>query len=103
MCTSSTLLGGRTRIGVHVGAAILTKRTARTLHADGVVVKPSSIRHCGFDTSMIMRASDESRLVNEFVRASIVSVLIQSSGGIRPQRRSILEVRHLSGTASCPL
>jgi DNA-binding transcriptional LysR family regulator len=56
-------------VSEHVGVAILTKPTARTLHADGVVVKPLSDTSLWFDTSIIMRADDESRLVNEFVRA----------------------------------
>jgi DNA-binding transcriptional LysR family regulator len=56
-------------VSEHVGVAILTKPTARTLHADGVVVKPLSDTALWFDTSVIMRADDESRLVNEFVRS----------------------------------
>jgi hypothetical protein len=56
-------------VSEHVGVAILTKPTARTLHADGVLVKPLSDTSLWFDTSVIMRAGDESRLVNEFVRA----------------------------------
>ena len=56
-------------VSEHVGVAILTKPTARSLHADGVVVKPLSDRSLWFETSVIMRASDDSRLVNEFVRS----------------------------------
>jgi DNA-binding transcriptional LysR family regulator len=56
-------------VSEHVGVAILTKPTARSLHADGVVVRPLSDTSLWFDTSVIMRADDESRLVNEFVRA----------------------------------
>jgi len=56
-------------VSEHVGVAILTKPTARDLHADGVVVKPLSDTSLWFDTSVIMRAGDESRLVNEFVRS----------------------------------
>ena len=56
-------------VSEHVGVAILTKPTARTLHADGVVVRPLSDTSLWFDTSVIMRAGDESRLVNEFVRS----------------------------------
>src|SRR5208337_1893228 len=56
-------------VSEHVGVAILTKPTARSLHADGVVVKPLSDTSLWFDTSVIMRAGDESRLVNEFVRS----------------------------------
>jgi DNA-binding transcriptional LysR family regulator len=56
-------------VSEHVGVAILTKPTARSLHADGVIIRPLSDTSLWFDTSVIMRAGDESRLVNEFVRA----------------------------------
>jgi len=56
-------------VSEHVGVAILTKPTARNLHADGVVVKPLSDTSLWFETSVIMRAADDSRLVNEFVRS----------------------------------
>jgi DNA-binding transcriptional LysR family regulator len=56
-------------VSEHVGVAILTKPTARSLHADGVVVKPLSDTSLWFETSVIMRAGDDSRLVNEFVRS----------------------------------
>lgn len=56
-------------VSEHVGVAILTKPTARSLHADGVVVKPLSDTALSFETSVIMRASNDSRLVNEFVRS----------------------------------
>jgi len=39
------------------------------IHSDGVVVKPLSDMSLRFETSVIMRASDDSRLVNEFVRS----------------------------------
>jgi DNA-binding transcriptional LysR family regulator len=56
-------------VSEHVGIAILTKPTARSLHVDGVVVKPLFHTSLWFDTSVIMRAGDDSRLVNEFVRS----------------------------------
>ena len=56
-------------VSEHVGVAILTKPTARSLHTDGVVVKPLSDTSLWFETSVIMRAGDDSRLVNEFVRS----------------------------------
>ena len=52
----------------HVGVAILTEPTARSLHIDGVVVKAISDSSLRFETSVIIRADDESKLVNEFVR-----------------------------------
>jgi len=51
-----------------VGVAILTQSMARGLHADGVVVKPISDASLCFETCVIMRADNDSRLVNEFVR-----------------------------------
>jgi DNA-binding transcriptional LysR family regulator len=56
-------------VSEHVGVAILTKPAARDFHADRVVVKPLSDVSLQFETSVIMRAGDESRLVNEFVRS----------------------------------
>ena len=56
-------------VSEHVGVAILTKPAARDFHADRVVVKPLSDMSLQFETSVIMRASDDSRLVNEFVRS----------------------------------
>jgi hypothetical protein len=47
---------------------ILTKPTALGSHADGVVVKPLSDTSLCFETCVIMRADDDSRLVNEYVR-----------------------------------
>jgi DNA-binding transcriptional LysR family regulator len=55
-------------VSEHVGVAILTKPT-RSLHADGVIVRPLSDTSLWFETCVIMRASDSSRLVNEFVRS----------------------------------
>ena len=56
-------------VSEHVGVAILTKPAARNVHADGVVVKPLADKLLWFETSVIMRAGDDSRLVNEFVRS----------------------------------
>lgn len=47
---------------------ILTKPTARGSHADGVVVKPLSDTSLCFETCVIMRADNVSRLANEYVR-----------------------------------
>jgi hypothetical protein len=55
-------------VSENVGVAILTQPTARDLHADGVVVKPLSDASLCFETSVIMRADNDSRLVNEYVR-----------------------------------
>jgi len=56
-------------VSEHVGVAIFTKPTAPGLLADGVVVKPLFDPSLWFETSVIMRADDDSRLVNEFVRS----------------------------------
>ena len=56
-------------VSEHVGVAILTKPATRSLHADGVVVKPLCDTSLWFETSVIMRAGDDSRVVNEFVRS----------------------------------
>jgi hypothetical protein len=47
---------------------ILTQPIARGIHADGVVVKPLSDASLCFETCVIMRANNDSRLVNEEVR-----------------------------------
>jgi DNA-binding transcriptional LysR family regulator len=56
-------------VSEHVGVAILTTPTVLGLHADGVILKPLSDTSLSFETSVIMRASDNSRLVNQFVRS----------------------------------
>ncbi len=53
----------------HVGVAILTKPAALGLHAEGVVVKPLSDTSLCFQTCVIMRKDDDSRLANEFARS----------------------------------
>ena len=55
-------------VSEHLGVAILTLPTASGFHADGVVVKPLSDASLCFETCVIMRADNESRLVNEYVR-----------------------------------
>jgi DNA-binding transcriptional LysR family regulator len=55
-------------VSEHAGIAILTQPTARGIHADGVVVKPLSDPSLCFETCVIMRADDDCRLVNEYVR-----------------------------------
>jgi DNA-binding transcriptional LysR family regulator len=52
----------------HLGVAILTQPTAQGFHSDGVVVKPLSDTSLCFETCVIMRADNDSRLVNEYVR-----------------------------------
>jgi DNA-binding transcriptional LysR family regulator len=54
-------------VSEHVGVAILTKPTL-DVTAQGVVVKPLSLAPLWFETCVIIRADDDSRLTNEFVR-----------------------------------
>ena len=56
-------------VSEHVGVAILTKPTALGCCAEGVVVKPLADTSLCFQTCVIMRADDDSRLSNEFARS----------------------------------
>jgi DNA-binding transcriptional LysR family regulator len=56
-------------VSEHVGVAILTKPTALGFRAEGVVVRPLSDASLCFQTFVIMRKDDDSRLTNEFVRS----------------------------------
>jgi len=56
-------------VSEQVGVAILTKPTALGFHTEGVVVKPLSDTSLCFQTCVIMRTDDNSRLANEFVRS----------------------------------
>lgn len=56
-------------VSEHVGVAIITKPTALGFRADGVVVRPLSEVSLCFQTCVIMRKDDDSRLTNEFVRS----------------------------------
>jgi DNA-binding transcriptional LysR family regulator len=56
-------------VSQQLGVAILTKPTALGFHAEGVVVKPLSDSSLCFQTCVIMRTDDNSRLANEFARS----------------------------------
>jgi DNA-binding transcriptional LysR family regulator len=56
-------------VSEHVGVAILTQPTAVGVSAQGVVVKPLSDASLCFETCLIMRTDDDSRLANEFARS----------------------------------
>jgi hypothetical protein len=56
-------------VSEHLGVAILTKAFAVGLHPEGVVVKSLSEPSLRFEACVIMRADDDSRLVNEFARS----------------------------------
>jgi DNA-binding transcriptional LysR family regulator len=53
----------------HVGVAILTKPAGLRFHEEAVLIKPLSDSALWFETCLIMRAEDNSRIVNEFARA----------------------------------
>jgi DNA-binding transcriptional LysR family regulator len=56
-------------VSEHVGVAILAQPTAALFQANGVVVKPISDTSLSFETCVIMRTDDDSRLANEFARS----------------------------------
>jgi len=56
-------------VSEHAGIAILPKSALRNCCATGVLLKPLTDASLGFETCVIMRSSDNSRLVNEFVRS----------------------------------
>ena len=56
-------------VSERAGVAILPKPTELGLRAEGVVVRPLCNPSLSFDTCLIMRRDDDSRMVNEFARA----------------------------------
>jgi hypothetical protein len=57
-------------VAQHVGVAILTKPTTLDTRAKkDVIVKPLTHNALCFETCFVLRAHEESRLVNEFVRS----------------------------------
>jgi DNA-binding transcriptional LysR family regulator len=56
-------------VAERVGVAILTAPTCVGITAQGVVIKPLSDTSLCFDTCLIMRTDDDSRLANEFARS----------------------------------
>jgi hypothetical protein len=63
-------LSGTQRSGLTGGQPleILTQPTARCINTDGVVVKPLSDASLCFNTCVILRADNTSRLIEEYVR-----------------------------------
>jgi DNA-binding transcriptional LysR family regulator len=55
-------------VSEHLGVALLTQPSATGFHADGVVVKPLSDASLCFNTCVILRADNTSRLIEEYVR-----------------------------------
>jgi DNA-binding transcriptional LysR family regulator len=56
-------------VSEHVGVAILAQPTAAGISANGVMVKPISDTSLCFETCVVMRTDDDSRLANEFARS----------------------------------
>jgi DNA-binding transcriptional LysR family regulator len=55
-------------VSEHLGVALLTQPSTTGFHADGVVVKPLSDASLCFNTCVILRADNTSRLIEEYVR-----------------------------------
>jgi len=56
-------------VSEQMGVAFLPKASALHIHAEGVVFRPLADESLWFETCVVMRAEDCSRLVNEFVRS----------------------------------
>jgi DNA-binding transcriptional LysR family regulator len=56
-------------VSQHVGVAIVTKPASVGLSAEGVVIRPLLDPSLAFETCLIMRTDDDSRLANEFGRS----------------------------------
>jgi DNA-binding transcriptional LysR family regulator len=56
-------------VSEHVGVAILAQPIAVDFSANGIVVKPISDTSLSFETCVIMRHDDDSRLANDFTRS----------------------------------
>jgi DNA-binding transcriptional LysR family regulator len=56
-------------VSEHVGVAILTRPAALGYGAEGTVVKPLSDASLCFETCVILRSDDDSKLANEFARS----------------------------------
>jgi hypothetical protein len=52
-----------------MGVAFLTKASALLIHAEGVVFRPLADESLWFETCVVLRAEDCSRLENEFARS----------------------------------
>jgi DNA-binding transcriptional LysR family regulator len=55
-------------VSQHVGVAIVTKPASLGLSVEGVVMRPLADPSLSFETCLIMRADEDSRLANEFGR-----------------------------------
>jgi hypothetical protein len=65
----SDKIGPAKGLAEHAGVAILTKLSAPEFRADSVVVRPLSDPSLCFDTCLVMRSDDDSKLTNQFARS----------------------------------
>jgi DNA-binding transcriptional LysR family regulator len=56
-------------VSEEVGVGIISKPHPLAFRAKGVVLKPFSEKSLWFETSVVMRKDDDSRLTNQFVRS----------------------------------
>jgi hypothetical protein len=56
-------------VSQHVGVAIVTKPASGGPSAEGVVIRPLADPSLSFETCLIMRADEDSRLANDFGRS----------------------------------
>jgi DNA-binding transcriptional LysR family regulator len=56
-------------VSEQVGVGIISKPHPLAFRAKGVVLKPFSEKSLWFDTYVVMRKDDDSRLTNQFVRS----------------------------------
>jgi DNA-binding transcriptional LysR family regulator len=59
-------------VSQHVGVAIVTKPVSAAPGAEGVVIRPLADPSLSFETCLIMRADEDSRLANDFGRSFLI-------------------------------
>lgn len=69
-------------VSEQVGVGIISKPHPLAFRAKGVVLKPFSEKYLWFDTCVVMRKDDDSRLTNQFVRTFLrnFKLSLQSGG-----------------------
>ena len=66
-------------VSQHVGVAILTKPASVGPSVEGVVIRPLSDPSLSFETCLIMRADEDSRLANDFGRSFLKNMCTAAS------------------------
>ena len=72
----------------HGGIAFVSQATALKTHIDSVAFKPLADKSLYFETSLVTRAEEKSRLVNQFAKAA----LIKLSRSAQPEQMSLAEI-----------